>query len=300
MRFLHLATLIVLGAGVLPVHAAGDVPAALAARLEVLVPNMEPDYIVEAPLAGMYEVRFGSIIVYLSGDGRYMLRGDLIDLDTRRNVTESARETVRAETVGALGEANMIVFAPDAPKYTITVFTDVDCGYCARMHRQMADYNRLGIGSPVHRVSAGRNRVADLGEDGVGVVCGGSAHRDDRREGRTRRRACALRQPGERPVRGRQGDRGERDAGDRPGVGGADTGVRSAGGAPRPAGRARFGLRPGPGSGVRVVYILAALVVVLGWLSFEMRSRNRDISQVLFAFTILAAVALAAAALGLY
>ena len=54
------------------------------------------------------------------------------------------------------------------------------------------------------------------------------------------------------------------------------------------------------GHGVRVVYILAALVVVLGWLSFEMRARHRDVSQVLFAFTILAAVALAAAALGLY
>jgi hypothetical protein len=51
---------------------------------------------------------------------------------------------------------------------------------------------------------------------------------------------------------------------------------------------------------VRVVYILAALVVVLGWLSFELRTRNRDVSQVFFAFTILAAVALAAAALGLY
>lgn len=51
---------------------------------------------------------------------------------------------------------------------------------------------------------------------------------------------------------------------------------------------------------MRVVYVLAALVVVLGWLSFEMRGRNRDVSQVLLAFTILAAVALAAAALGLY
>ena len=51
---------------------------------------------------------------------------------------------------------------------------------------------------------------------------------------------------------------------------------------------------------MRVVYVLVALVVVLGWLSFEMRGRNRDVSQVLLAFTILAAVALAAAALGLY
>ena len=51
---------------------------------------------------------------------------------------------------------------------------------------------------------------------------------------------------------------------------------------------------------MRIVYVLVALVVVLGWLSFELRERNRDVSQVLLAFTILAAVALAAAALGLY
>lgn len=145
MRTSIIVTALVVGAGCLPVHAAGDVPPALAARLAVLVPGAEPDHVVETRVAGMYEVRFGSIIVYLSGDGRYMLRGDLVDLESGRNVTEEARWTVRAEVVGALGEANMIVFAPDAVKHTVTVFTDVDCGYCARLHRQMADYNRLGI-----------------------------------------------------------------------------------------------------------------------------------------------------------
>ena len=74
-----------------------------------------------------------------------MLRGDLMDLETRRNFTEETLNTVRAEIVGELGEENMIVFAPEAVRHTITVFTDVDCGYCARMHQQMADYNRLGI-----------------------------------------------------------------------------------------------------------------------------------------------------------
>ena len=145
MRKSIVVTALLVGAGCLPVLAAGDVPPALAARLAVLVPGAEPDQVVETRMAGVYEVRFGSIIVYLSGDGRYMLRGDLVDLESGRNVTEEARWTVRAEVVGALGEANMIVFAPDAVKYTVTVFTDVDCGYCARLHRQMADYNRLGI-----------------------------------------------------------------------------------------------------------------------------------------------------------
>ena len=145
MRTLIVVTALLLCAGLLPAHAAGDVPPALSARLKALAPDMEPDHVIETPLAGMYEVRFGSIIVYLSADGRYMLRGDLMDLDAKRNFTEEARRIARTDAIGALGEASMIVFAPDAVKHTVTVFTDVDCPYCARMHQQMADYNRLGI-----------------------------------------------------------------------------------------------------------------------------------------------------------
>ena len=145
MRTLIVVTALLLCAGLLPAHAAGDVPPALSARLKALAPDMEPDHVIETPLAGMYEVRFSSIIVYLSADGRYMLRGDLMDLDTQRNFTEEARRIARADAIGALGETSMIVFAPDTVKHTVTVFTDVDCPYCARMHQQMADYNRLGI-----------------------------------------------------------------------------------------------------------------------------------------------------------
>ena len=145
MRTSIIATATLLCLGLPPAQATGDVPPALSARLAVLAPDVEPDHVAEAQMPGMYEVRFGSIIVYLSGDGRYMLQGDLIDLSSRRNLTEEARESTRAEAVGALGEASMIVFAPERVKHTVTVFTDVDCGYCARLHQQMADYNELGI-----------------------------------------------------------------------------------------------------------------------------------------------------------
>ena len=148
MRSIDIITALVLWAALAlaPVHADGGIPAALTERLEALAPDLDPDHIAETPVAGLYEVRFGSTIVYVSGDGRYMLQGDLMDLDTRRNVTERARESMRAEALGGLGEAGMIVFAPDGEvKHTVTVFTDVDCPYCVKLHRQMADYNRLGI-----------------------------------------------------------------------------------------------------------------------------------------------------------
>ena len=145
MRTIVVAAVLLLSLAYRVTLADGEVPPALSARLEILAPGMKPDHVAATALPGMYEVRFGSIIVYLSKDGRYMLRGDLIDLDAGRNVTEAARRTMRAEAMGELGESSMIVFAPDTVKHTITVFTDVDCPYCARMHEQMADYNRLGI-----------------------------------------------------------------------------------------------------------------------------------------------------------
>lgn len=175
MRTLIVVTTLLLCTGLRAAQAVGDVPPGVSARLAVLAPGMEPDHVIETALAGMYEVRFGSIIVYISGDGRYMLRGDLIDLDAGRNVTETARQTVRSEAVGALGESNMIVFAPDAPKHTITVFTDVDCGYCARMHSQMADYNRLGIGiryAAFPRAGIGSPTYEKM----VSVWCAGDQH----------------------------------------------------------------------------------------------------------------------------
>ena len=39
----------------------------------------------------------------------------------------------------------MLIFGKQGSPYTITVFTDIDCGYCRKMHSQIADYNRLGI-----------------------------------------------------------------------------------------------------------------------------------------------------------
>ena len=146
MRTLVAITALLVCPVLLPSASADDgVPSGLSARLKVLAPDMEPDQVAAAPLAGMYEVRFGSIIVYLSSDGRYMLRGDLVDLEDGRNVTEEARESVRSEIVGALAEESMIVFTPQTVKHTVTIFTDVDCPYCAKLHREMADYNQLGI-----------------------------------------------------------------------------------------------------------------------------------------------------------
>jgi thiol:disulfide interchange protein DsbC len=52
---------------------------------------------------------------------------------------------MRVLEIGTISENQMVIFAPKDPKYTVTVFTDVDCAYCRQLHSQIADYNRLGI-----------------------------------------------------------------------------------------------------------------------------------------------------------
>jgi len=99
-----------------------------------------------SPVNGIYEVSRDAEISYLTSDGRYAILGDMIDLDSDANISENRRRIIRARMIDAVPENEMLVFAPkEAAKYTITVFTDIDCGYCRRLHSQIAEYNRLGI-----------------------------------------------------------------------------------------------------------------------------------------------------------
>ncbi len=118
-----------------------DSRAAIAAKF----PGITADKIVPSPMSGLYEVRIGAKIAYVSADGRYLLQGEIFDLTTDQNLTESRRAGLRREVLSEAGEAGMIVFSPPKPTSTITVFTDIDCGYCRKLHKQVADYNALGI-----------------------------------------------------------------------------------------------------------------------------------------------------------
>ena len=100
-----------------------------------------------SPLPGLYEIQSGMNFGYVSADGDYLIEGDLVRLSTGETLTENRRKVARLAAVNKLGVDNMIVFAPPADqiKHTITVFTDVDCGYCRMLHSQVAQYNAKGI-----------------------------------------------------------------------------------------------------------------------------------------------------------
>jgi len=67
------------------------------------------------------------------------------DMGTRANLTEERRTKARVAMINAVPESQMLIFAPKNTLYTITVFTDVDCQYCRKLHSEMAELNKLGI-----------------------------------------------------------------------------------------------------------------------------------------------------------
>lgn len=107
--------------------------------------NISVEDVRVSPVNGVYEITRGSEISYVTADGKYAILGDLIDVDSDANISENRRRAIRARMIEAVPESEMLVFSPKDPKYTITVFTDIDCGYCRRLHSQIAEYNRLGI-----------------------------------------------------------------------------------------------------------------------------------------------------------
>ena len=109
------------------------------------IPGVKKEDVRQSPVPGVFEVRRGADIVYMSGDGQYVFTGDLYNVPTHSNLTEAHRRVLRQKLIEAIPESQMVIFSPPQPKYTITVFTDVDCAYCRELHRQIADYNRLGV-----------------------------------------------------------------------------------------------------------------------------------------------------------
>jgi thiol:disulfide interchange protein DsbC len=108
-------------------------------------PDIEISDVRASPVPGMVEVSIGANIAYATSDGKYLFTGDLLDLSSRVNLTESTRQRVTKKAIDAVSEKNMIVIAPKDVKHTITVFTDVDCGYCRKLNRDVPELNNSGI-----------------------------------------------------------------------------------------------------------------------------------------------------------
>ena len=115
--------------------------------LQQLMPSAKPDSVKATPIPGLYQAIYGTQVIYMTKDGKYMIEGDVYDVQKRVNLTEAVRTSGRAKALASLDVDQMIVFRPKdkETKFVITAFTDIDCGYCRKLHSEMQQYNDLGI-----------------------------------------------------------------------------------------------------------------------------------------------------------
>jgi thiol:disulfide interchange protein DsbC len=109
--------------------------------------GMQIDEINNTAISGLYAVREGTQIYYFSIDGRFLLHGDLYDVSSNipENLTEKSLKSVRAKLINSVPKKELIIFKAENEKYQINIFTDIDCGYCRKLHSEMADFLAEGI-----------------------------------------------------------------------------------------------------------------------------------------------------------
>jgi len=123
-----------------PVDKMAMIDAQIRSSFAATLPSLSIDSIADTPIEGLYEVVFGTRVVYVSGDGRYILQGQMDDLETGDQITDQRKSVLRKAVVKDLKESDMIIYGNKDAKHTITVFTDLDCGYCRKLHGQMDQY----------------------------------------------------------------------------------------------------------------------------------------------------------------
>ena len=168
-----------------PIAARAD-EAAIRATMKKVLPDMAVDAIAPAPFAGFSEVAVQGRVFYVSNDGRLLLHGNLLDVPRNENLTRLSEGTLRRAELDAVGAERRIIFAAAQPKHRITVFTDIDCGFCRKLHGQMADYNKAGI-TVEYLFFPRTGPGSESFEQAVAVWCA-----DDRRSALTKAKAGAV------------------------------------------------------------------------------------------------------------
>ncbi|WGL16603.1 DsbC family protein [Microbulbifer bruguierae] len=145
-----IASLLLAAAGQVAV---AEVDAAVAsqikAKLAASSPNAQFGEVRESAVNGLYEVDVnGGNVLFVSKDGGHFIAGDLFQVTPERvvNISEQRRGLSRAAVLKGVDLKDMIVYSPKGEtKARIYVFTDVDCGYCQKLHNDVPELNRRGI-----------------------------------------------------------------------------------------------------------------------------------------------------------
>ncbi len=129
-----------------PWVAAGDYEGRIEMALQAINPDLAMDSVRETPIEGLYEVVVGDRVVYMSSDGRYLIQGEFIDLRTERSISEAHYREVRLREIEAVPKWEMVIYpAQGERRGWVTVFTDIECPFCQRLHLHVPELNEKGV-----------------------------------------------------------------------------------------------------------------------------------------------------------
>jgi thiol:disulfide interchange protein DsbC len=98
------------------------------------------------PVEGLYETQFGANFGYLSKDGRYIIVGNLIDLQSGQNLTNIAKGKAALAAINKFALEDKAVFpAIGEEKAVLNIFTDTSCPYCQKLHAEVPNLQAAGI-----------------------------------------------------------------------------------------------------------------------------------------------------------
>ena len=132
---------------------AAGIPAETRAAIESTLTNAIPGVpyrdLTETPIDGLYQVSLeGGAFLFVTADGDYMISGELYRSgeDGLVNLSEDRRREERKDLLAEVPVSEMIVFAPEGDtRAVLNVFTDVDCGYCRKLHQEVPALNEKGV-----------------------------------------------------------------------------------------------------------------------------------------------------------
>lgn len=153
MKKFYAGVLMLAAALLAPLAQAADPEALIRARLKEVLPEAEVTSVTVVPVAGfsagLYQVTTRNYEpVMVTGDGRYMLQGDLLEIKggTLANVSDQMLAVGRGQALARVKLDDMVIFpAVGKAKRVLYVFTDVDCGYCRKFHAEVPELNKRGI-----------------------------------------------------------------------------------------------------------------------------------------------------------
>ena len=147
------ALLLVAVCAVMTAHAAPAVDEAQVEKLRAALAQpamgLEVESVEASEVPGLFTVQFANgPVVYATAEGRYFIVGDLHEVraDGFVNLTEERRDSDRLKMLESVAKKDMIIFSPKGEtKAHVTIFTDVTCFYCQKLHQEVPALNKMGI-----------------------------------------------------------------------------------------------------------------------------------------------------------